>query len=412
MWNEMGARAREAARQLAQTSDQERIQAICLMADRLECNSASLMVANSQDLQAARQAGLDEALIDRLHLSSTRIRAMADGLRALAGLPDPLKQVLEEVKRPNGLRIRKLSVPLGVIALIYESRPNVTADAAGLCLRAGNAVILRGGSEARHSNLFIAAVLRAALAEAGLMEDAVQLMDDPGRDGARALMGMHEHVDLLIPRGGKGLIDQVVRQATVPVLRTGEGICHIYVDRQADPGMAADIIHNAKVSRCAVCNAVECMLIHRDAANTALPLIAAKLLDSSVTIRGDAATQALVPQAQAADEGDWGREYLSLTIASRVVDSLEEAIAHINRYGSGHSEAIITNDQAAARRFLSQVDAAVVYHNASTRFTDGGEFGFGAEMGISTQKLHARGPVGLRELTSYKYVIEGEGQTR
>ena len=257
MWNEMGKRAKAAARELARSGDRERVRAICLMADRLECNSAGLMVTNSLDLQSSRKAGLDEAMIDRLYLGSDRIRAMAEGLRALAELPDPLGRVLDEFTRPNGLRIKKVSVPLGVIALIYESRPNVTADAAGLCLRAGSAVILRGGSEAYNSNRFIAGVMRSALAELGMPEDAIQLMNDPSRDGARALMAMNEYVNLLIPRGGKGLIDNVVKNATVPVLRTGEGVCHIYVDRDADIQMAADIIHNAKVSRCAVCNACE-----------------------------------------------------------------------------------------------------------------------------------------------------------
>ena len=412
MWNEMGKRAKAAARELARSGDRERVRAICLMADRLECNSAGLMVTNSLDLQSSRKAGLDEAMIDRLYLGSDRIRAMAEGLRALAELPDPLGRVLDEFTRPNGLRIKKVSVPLGVIALIYESRPNVTADAAGLCLRAGSAVILRGGSEAYNSNRFIAGVMRSALAELGMPEDAIQLMNDPSRDGARALMAMNEYVNLLIPRGGKGLIDNVVKNATVPVLRTGEGVCHIYVDRDADIQMAADIIHNAKVSRCAVCNACECILVHQDIAAAALPMIAGRLLESGVIIRGDAATRALVPEAQAADESDWGKEYLSLTIASRVVGSLDEALAHISRYGTAHSEAIVTGNRETAARFLREVDAAAVYHNASTRFTDGGEFGFGAEMGISNQKLHARGPVGLKELTSYKYIIEGEGQTR
>lgn len=412
MWNEIGKQAKAASRALANSTDQQRVQAICRMADRLECNSANLMVANSLDLRAARATGMEEAMLERLALNADRIEQMAEGLRELANWPDSLGRELLASTRPNGLRIQKVSVPLGVVAVIYESRPNVTADAAGLCLRSGNACILRGGSEAVNSNAFIVGVLRNALSEVGLPEDAVQLLDDPNREGAAALMRMTDYVDLLIPRGGKGLIDSVVAQATVPVLRTGEGVCHIYVDKAADINMAADIIHNAKVSRCSVCNAVECMLIHSAIAKEALPIIADRLIHSGVVIRGDEATLALVPQAEAADETDWGREFLSLTIASRVVDSLEEALSHIQRFGTGHSEAIITNDEQAAQQFLQAVDAAAVYHNASTRFTDGGQFGFGAEIGISNQKLHARGPVGLNELTSYKYIIKGEGQTR
>lgn len=412
MWDEIGRNAKSASRALAGSSDRQRVDALCLMADRLECNSARLMVANAQDLQSGRKHGLPEAFLDRLQLTSSRIREMSNGLRDLAGQADPLGRLLAEFERPNGLVIQKVSVPLGVIAIIYESRPNVTADAAGLCLRAGNACILRGGREARHSNEAIAGILRGALAETGLPEDSVQLLDDPGREGAHALMTMRDTVDLLIPRGGKGLIDQVLQEARVPVLRTGEGVCHIYVDRDCDIDLAARVIHNAKVSRCSVCNACECMLIHRDIAQAAFPAIAGRLLASGVIIRGDRATRQYVPEAQAADASDWGQEYLSLTIASKVVDSLQDALEHIRQYGTGHSEAILTRDEAAAEAFLRQVDAAAVYHNASTRFTDGGEFGFGAEIGISTQKLHARGPVGLHELTSYKYIIRGEGQIR
>lgn len=412
MWNEIGQKAKQAAAVLAQSSNHQRVQAICRMADRLECNSAMLMVANSQDLQNARKNGMDEAMVDRLRLTSERIGLMAKGLRELAEARDPLNRVLSEETRPNGLLITKLSVPLGVIAVIYESRPNVTADAAGLCLRAGNACILRGGREAQHSNEFIAGVMRAALSEVGLPEDGVQLLYDPDREGVKALINMRESVDLLIPRGGKGLIDYVTQNATVPVLKTGEGVCHIYVDKDADIQMAADIIYNAKVSRPSVCNACECMLIHSKIAEKALPVIADKLREGKVTIRGDERTRELLPDAQKADDSDWGHEYLDLIIASRVVDSVEDAIAHIDRYGTRHSEAIITGDIETAEQFLEQVDAAAVYHNASTRFTDGGEFGFGAEIGISTQKLHARGPVGLNELTSYRYLIRGEGQTR
>ncbi|MDI9519730.1 MAG: glutamate-5-semialdehyde dehydrogenase [Bacillota bacterium] len=412
MWNEIGKKAKQAAKALAQSSNQQRISAVCRMADRLECNSAMLMVANGQDLQNARKNGMSEAMIDRLRLTSERIAQMANGLRELAEAPDPMNRVLMEETMPNGLLISKVSVPLGVIAVIYESRPNVTADAAGLCLRAGNACILRGGREAQNSNEFIAGVLRAALSEAGLPEDGVQLLYDPDREGVKALLRMRDYVDLLIPRGGKGLIDFVTQNAIVPVLQTGEGVCHIYVDKDADLMMAADIIYNAKVSRPSVCNACECMLIHQDVAEKALPLIHERLKQAGVIVRADQETLKWVPDAQAADETDWGKEYLSLIIASRVVDDLDEAIEHISRYGTLHSEAIITENPQTAKAFLDRVDAAAVYHNASTRFTDGGEFGFGAEIGISTQKLHARGPVGLNELTSYRYQIRGEGQTR
>lgn len=412
MWNEFGSRAKLAAKALAQSGDQQRVAAVCRMADRLECNSAMLMVANSRDLQSAKRDGMDEALLDRLRLTSERIYQMANALRELAQASDPLNRVLMEATRPNGLLISKVSVPLGVIAVIYESRPNVTADAAGLCLRAGNACILRGGKEAQNSSEFIAGVLRAALSETGLPEDAVQLLYDPDREGVKALLHMRDHVDLLIPRGGRGLIDYVTQNATVPVLKTGEGVCHIYVDKDADPRMAADIIFNAKVSRPSVCNACECMLIHQDIAEKALPMIALRLREAGVVIRGDEETRKWVKDAQAAEKTDWGREYLSLTIASRVVKNLGEAIEHIDRYGTKHSEAIITQNPETAETFLEKVDAAAVYHNASTRFTDGGEFGFGAEIGISTQKLHARGPVGLNELTSYRYQIRGKGQTR
>ena len=337
---------------------------------------------------------------------------MADGLRSVADLPDPLGRALWKTRRPNGLDIFRVSVPLGVIAVIYEARPNVTADSAGLCVRSGNACILRGGREAERSNAFIADVLRNALAAAGLPEDCIQLLRDSGREGAEALMQMTGSVDLLIPRGGKGLINSVVRNARVPVLRTGEGVCHVYVDKAADIQMAADVIHNAKTSRPSVCNACECILVHRDIAQEALPAIGKRLGEGKVTIRADQRSMAFLPQAEAADDSDWGTEYLNLTLACRTVDDMDEALEHIRAYGTGHSEAIITGDSEAAERFLRSVDAAAVYHNASTRFTDGGEFGFGAEIGISTQKLHARGPTGLNELTSYKYIVRGTGQIR
>jgi len=382
------------------------------MAKRLMADMEMVLAANRADLDQAMDDGIPTAMMDRLALNPARVADMARGLEEAAALPDPLGEIQWQTTRPNGLRIRRVSVPLGVVAVIFEARPNVTADAAGLCLRAGNACILRGGKEAIRSNLAVAAALRKALKEQDLPEDGVQLVDDTSWESADALMRLEGYVDVLIPRGGAGLIRRAVEYATVPVLETGEGVCHIYVDKEADIRMAADIIHNAKTSRCSVCNACECMLIHQDIAAQALPVIAKKLLASGVTIKGDALSQAILPGIAPAGEADWGREYLDLTIASRVVRDAEEALAHIARYGTGHSEAIITGNRATASLFLSRVDAAAVYHNASTRFTDGGEFGFGAEIGISTQKLHARGPVGVKALTSYKYIIEGTGQTR
>jgi len=412
MLKDLGIRARRAAVALAQTTDTQRAGALLAMAQRLMADMEMVLAANRADLDQAMDDGIPTAMMDRLALNPARVADMARGLEEAAALPDPLGEIQWQTTRPNGLRIRRVSVPLGVVAVIFEARPNVTADAAGLCLRAGNACILRGGKEAIRSNLAVAAALRKALKEQDLPEDGVQLVDDTSRESADALMRLEGYVDVLIPRGGAGLIRRAVEYATVPVLETGEGVCHIYVDKEADIRMAADIIHNAKTSRCSVCNACECMLIHQDIAAQALPVIAKKLLASGVTIKGDALSQAILPGIAPAGEADWGREYLDLTIASRVVRDAEEALAHIARYGTGHSEAIITGNRATASLFLSRVDAAAVYHNASTRFTDGGEFGFGAEIGISTQKLHARGPVGVKALTSYKYIIQGMGQTR
>ncbi len=412
MFDEYGKRAKAASQLLSFSPDRQRIQALGLMASGLEKSISELLAHNQEDLKNAKEASLSEAMLDRLRLTEQRVRGMANGLRSLADSPDPLGRVLREIKHPKGLVITRVSVPLGVIAVIFESRPNVTADSAGLCIRSGNACILRGGREAISSNRFITQVLRAALKDSGLPEDCVQLLDDPGREGAEALMKMTGYIDLLIPRGGKGLITNVVENARVPVLRTGEGVCHIYVDREADVHMAAEVIHNAKTSRPSVCNACECILVHRDIAQDALPLIAKHLESHRVVLRGDERTRAILPQAEQADESDWGREYLSLTLACKVVDSAQEAMEHIRLYGTGHSEAIITENNETAERFLRSVDASAVYHNASTRFTDGEEFGFGAEIGISTQKLHARGPVGLEQLTSYKYIVRGSGQIR
>ena len=412
MLERIGKRAKDAAQILSQSTDAQRQDAVRRMADELQDQSADILAQNDIDIKNGRESGMSESLLDRLALTEKRINDLAESLREVALLPDPLGETLWETTRPNGIQIARVSVPLGVIAVIYEARPNVTADSAALCLRSGNACILRGGKEAVNSNTAIATALRLGAGRAGLPQDAVQFIGDTNRESAEALMRLTSYVDLLIPRGGQGLINSVVSNARVPTLKTGTGVCHIYVDREADVMMARDIIDNAKTSRPSVCNACECMLIHQDIAREALPKIAGRLLQKGVTIRGDEAACAIVPEAQRAEESDWGMEYLNLTIACRVVDSTEEALRHIRTYGSGHSEAIITGNPETARRFLREVDAAAVYHNASTRFTDGGEFGFGAEIGISTQKLHARGPVGLRELCSYKYIVRGNGQTR
>jgi len=408
----IGKQAKQAARALALADTETKNRALTAAAAALEAHAAEILAANAEDLENGTAAGLSAALLDRLRLDTQRIAGIADGIREVVRLPDPVGRVLEETTRPNGLVLRKTAVPIGVIAVIYEARPNVTADSAALCLKSGNAVILRGGKEAIRSNTAIAEVMRAAVEEAGLARDVIQLIPDTSRDSATALMRAVEWVDLLIPRGGKGLIRAVVENAAVPVIETGAGTCHTYVDRAADLDMAAEILYNAKTSRPSVCNACECMLLHRDVAAEALPKIAARLREKQVEIRGDAAVCAILPEAVPASEDDWGREYNDYIIAARVVDSLDEALEHIYRYGTRHSECIVTEDAAAAARFLDEVDAAAVYHNASTRFTDGGEFGLGAEIGISTQKLHARGPLGLRELTSYKYRVYGSGQVR
>ena len=412
MLEKMGIKARNAAAVLAKSTDAQRIAALLRMSENLMDDTELILAANQKDLTAAAGTGMTQAMLDRLALTPKRVTVMAQALRETAALPDPLGEILWEDTRPNGLQIHRVSVPLGVIALIFEARPNVVSDAAGICLRAGNACILRGGKEALQSNLSIARSLRRALKETGLPEDCVQLVDNTSRESADALMRLSDYVDVLIPRGGQELIRRVVEHASVPVLETGEGVCHIYVDKDAEIGMAASIICNAKVSRPSVCNACECMLIHRDIAEKALPEIAKRLLEAGVVIKGDTESRAIDSRIIPASQEDWGREYLNLTIACRVVAGLDEAMNHIARFGTGHSEAIITDSADAAATFMRQVDAAALYHNASTRFTDGGEFGFGAEIGISTQKLHARGPLGIKALTSYKYIITGNGQTR
>ena len=412
MLEKMGIKARNAAAVLAKSTDAQRIAALLRMSENLMDDTELILAANQKDLTAAAGTGMTQAMLDRLALTPKRVTVMAQALRETAALPDPLGEILWEDTRPNGLQIHRVSVPLGVIALIFEARPNVVSDAAGICLRAGNACILRGGKEALQSNLSIARSLRRALKETGLPEDCIQLVNNTSRESADALMRLSDYVDVLIPRGGQELIRRVVEHASVPILETGEGVCHIYVDKDAEIGMAASIIYNAKVSRPSVCNACECMLIHRDIAEKALPEIAKRLLEAGVIIKGDTESQAIDSHIIPASQADWGREYLNLTIACRVVAGLDEAVNHIARFGTGHSEAIITDSADAAATFMRQVDAAALYHNASTRFTDGGEFGFGAEIGISTQKLHARGPLGIKALTSYKYIITGNGQTR
>ncbi len=409
---EIGQRAQSAARALAIAPQQARDAALAACAQALLDNQREILAQNELDLCAGRASGLTDAMLDRLALSAGRIQGMADGLLAVRALPDPLGRILEQRTLPNGLRLEKISVPIGVLAVVYEARPNVTADSAALCLKSGNAVILRGGKEAIHSNTAIASALRAAIAQAGLPQDSVQLITDTSRESAAELMRLNGYVDALIPRGGKGLIRAVVENASVPVIETGAGVCHVFVDKDAQLEMAVQIVFNAKTSRPSVCNACECVLVHEAIAASFLPAMAASLSTKNVEIRGDARTCALLPTARPATDEDWGKEYNDYILAVKVVDSLKEAMEHIYRYGTKHSECIVTQNMDAAETFLRGVDAAAVYHNASTRFTDGGEFGLGAEIGISTQKLHARGPLGLRELTSMKYILHGNGQVR
>lgn len=407
-----GQRAKQAAARLAVLDADVKNRALTTMAEALLTHAADILAANEEDMRAAREQGLSAALLDRLMLDERRLQGMADGLRQIAALPDPVGQVVAGWRCPNGLAIRKVRVPLGVIAMIYEARPNVTVDAAGLCLKAGNAVILRGGAEALRSNKAITAVLAAAAVAAGLPEAAVQLVTVTDHAAVNALLKLRDYIDVVIPRGGAGLIKAVVTNSTVPVIETGSGVCHTFVDATADLAMAADIAFNAKVSRPAVCNAMETLLVHQAVAPQFLPGMLARFHDAGVELRGCPATRCYHAAVKAATPDDWATEYLDLVLAVRVVKDMDEALAHIARYGTHHSEAIVTGDYANARRFQREVDAAAVYVNASTRFTDGGEFGFGAEIGISTQRLHARGPMGLAELTSTKYLIDGQGQVR
>lgn len=409
---EMGKRAAAAKYQLQGLTTEEKNRALEHAAEALTEHTREILTANARDLDRGRENGMHQGLLDRLKLNQVRIAAMAQGLKQVAALPDPVGECLESFDRPNGLHIEKHRVPLGVIGIIYESRPNVTADAFALCFKAGNAVILKGGSDALASNMAIAHVLQQALTDCGIDRDAVQLITDTNRAVTTAFMRLKEYVDVLIPRGGAGLIRTVVENSTIPVIETGTGNCHIYVDRDADLDMAVPIIVNAKTQRIGVCNACESLVIHEAVREALMPRLQKALEEEQVEIRGDERVRAAISGVVPATEEDYGKEYLDYIISMKTVDSLEEAIDHINRYSTHHSESIITANPKAAEAFLSRVDAACVYVNASTRFTDGFEFGFGAEIGISTQKLHARGPMGLRELTSYKYQITGDGQVR
>jgi glutamate-5-semialdehyde dehydrogenase len=409
---ELGRRAKAAAALLASASTAEKNAALVAAADLLDQRAHDLLAANRLDVDAADAAGMDAGPLDRLRLTDARIGAMADGLRAVAALPDPIGEVLDGWRRPNGLRIERRRVPLGVVAIIYENRPNVTSDAAGICLKSGNAAILRGSATALRSNLAIAEALRDGLTKAGLPADAVLLVDDVRHDAAVELMQLTDVVDCLIPRGGPALIQSIRDHATVPVIIDGDGNCHVYVDATADLDTALDIVINAKTQRPSVCNAAESLVVHESVADAFLPRAATALVEHGVELVGDAGARARVPAMGEATDDDFGREFLDLKLSVAVVPSLDAAVEHVNRYGSGHTEAIVTRDLAAARRFTDAVDAGTVVVNASTRFTDGAEFGFGAEIGISTQKLHARGPMALRELTTYKYVVWGDGQIR
>ena len=409
---ELGKNACAAKYILQKLTTEEKNKALDTAANYLCDRQAEILAANESDLENGRRNGMNPGLLDRLKLTPDRIAQIAEGLRQISELPDCIGEVMEHFERPNGLKIDKVRVPLGVIGIIYEARPNVTADAFGLCFKTGNAVILKGGSDAIHSNIAIVRVLQDALDVCKMPRTAVQLIEDTDRAVTAQFMKMKEYVDVLIPRGGKGLIKAVVNNSTIPVIETGTGNCHIYVDETADLEMAADIIMNAKTQRVGVCNACESVLVHKDVKDALLPVLAKRLQEKHVEIRADEAAYALIPGAVHATEEDWGKEYLDYILSIKVVSSVEEAIAHINKYNTKHSEAIITRDYNNAQKFLDEVDAAAVYVNASTRFTDGFEFGFGAEIGISTQKLHARGPMGLDALTSTKYIIYGNGQTR
>lgn len=407
-----GQKAKEASYILMNATTTEKNNALLKMAEILLKSSKEILEANKKDLENAIEKGTPKAMLDRLALDESRIQGMADGLKDVVSLPDPIGEVTRMWKRPNGLQIGKQRVPLGVIGIIYEARPNVTCDAAGLCLKSGNVVILRGGKEAINSNIAIVKALREGVKEAGLLEDVIQLVENTDREVATEMMRLNQYIDVLIPRGGAGLIQSVVQNATVPVIETGTGNCHVYVDCDADLEMAKNIVINAKTSRPSVCNAEEKLLVNEKIAKEFLPMMFEALKEKEVEVRGDKKVLDIINGATEIQDDEWGKEYLDYIIGVKIVKDVDEAINHINKYGTGHSEAIITNSYENSQKFLQRVDAAAVYVNASTRFTDGSEFGFGAEIGISTQKLHARGPMGLNELTTNKYIIYGNGQIR
>ncbi len=408
----IGKRAKAVAAILGIMGTDEKNSALRVAAEALVNNSAAIIEANKKDIENAVKNNMKSALIDRLSLDEKRIKGMADGLLQVAALDDPVGEVISMKKRPNGLIIGSKRVPLGVIGMIYEARPNVTADAFALCFKTGNAVILKGGSDALHSNIAIVDAISGALRQCNITSDVIQLITDTDRETVKQLMRMNAYVDVIIPRGGAGLIRTVVNNSTVPVIETGTGNCHVYVDESADFDMALNIIYNAKTQRIGVCNACESLVIHKAVAEKFIPLVVSKLKEKDVEVRGDELSVSIDSRIVPATEEDWGTEYLDYIISLKTVDSIDEAIAHINKYNTGHSESIITNDYTNSQKFLDEIDAACVYVNASTRFTDGNEFGFGAEIGISTQKLHARGPMGLKELTTNKYIIYGNGQIR
>ena len=408
---EAGKRAKAAARSIMLRSAEEKNQALLLIADALLENADEIIEANKKDIAVAHEKGMKESLVDRLMLNKARVEALSNSVKEIVLLSDPIGEVMEQWERPNGLKLKKVRVPMGVIGIIYEARPNVTVDAAVLCLKSGSGALLRGGSDAINSNMALVKIMRKALQGTLIDPDAIMLCEDTSRESATAMMKMNEYLDVLIPRGGAGLIRSVVENATVPVIETGTGNCHIYVDQEASVEMAKDIIVNAKTQRTGVCNACESLLVHENIAPCCLPVIYNALLEKGCRVLGCEKTRKYIA-AEEATEADFATEFLDLIISVKVVSDVDEAINHVEKYSTHHSDAIITENNETAEKFLREVNSAAVYHNASTRFTDGGEFGFGAEMGISTQKLHARGPMGLKEITSYKYIIEGTGQIR
>lgn len=408
--SEIGLAARTAARTMAVATAEAKTSALNIAADNVLASTTEILAANAKDMAFARDKSLSAAMLDRLMLDEARINAMAEGLRAVANQPDPVGEVIASWEQPNGLKIRRVRTPLGVIGVIYESRPNVTADAGALCLKSGNSVILRGGSESFHSSRAIHSCLQAGLTAEGLPETAVQLVPTRDREAVRIMLGMTDTIDVIVPRGGKGLVGLVQSEARVPVFAHLEGIVHIFVDAAADPQKALDVVLNAKTRRTGICGAAECLLVHKDALAIGRPIVQA-LLDAGVEVRGDATIQS-IDGVTAAQDDDWGREYLDMKIACKAVDSIDQAISHIERFGSQHTDCIVTEDSVAAERFFQRLDSAILMHNASTQFADGGEFGMGGEIGIATGKLHARGPVGAKQLTSFKYLVVGDGTTR